>query len=440
MDMALDTVFKSIDRNFWSRGIETATRPPVDRELHCDFLVIGGGMAGLSTALHLKKRLPGDRVALLEGGKIGDGSSGSNSGQCGARIGPAIENQVKSLGEEAAATIYRYSLDAMEYAASLVKELGIQCDLRPGRQWQVALTPKYARTLARRSSLYRSLSFDVPLIEQREVREIFPESDRIVNAIEFPAYTLDPYRLCAGLKRAVLEAGVDLYENSRVVSGTNGFRANGYPLHYRHAVLAVDSGAARLSAHTASVLPIAVFAGVTRPLNREEKQRFLGLHDRGLFDARPVFNFLRLINGERILIGGEYRYTGSGLINPRQLEIHGERLRQQLALFFPSARAIPLEYRWYGVAGCTLDEWPAIGPLPSNPACWYAGAWNGHGIAASLISGYEVARVIVDEKLTPRLPWYRSSAPGLGHPIVARATLPGYLAWLRACGWLTRHN
>jgi gamma-glutamylputrescine oxidase len=429
--MMIDTVSNPINRNFWSRGMESASEPAVDRELQCDFLIVGGGLAGLSTALQIKKLVPIARVALIEGGRIGDGSSGSNSGQCGARIGPAIEKQVRSLGEETAAAIYRYSLGAIEYAASLVQELGIECDLRPGRQWQVALTQKDARTLARRAYLYRSLGFDVPLIEQREVREIFPESDHIQNAIEFPAYTLDPYRLCAGLKRAVLEAGIDLHENSPIVSGPDGFRANGYSLHYRRAVLAVDGGAARLSAHTASVLPIAVFAGVTRPLNREEKQRFRGLHDRGLFDARPVFNFLRLIDGERILIGGEYRYA-SGPIDPRQQELHGERLRQQLALFFPSSRAIELEYRWCGIAGCTLDDWPAIGPLPANPACWYVGAWNGHGIAASLISGYEVVRAIVDDKPTPRLPWFRSSALGLGHPIIARATLPAYLAWLRA--------
>lgn len=440
----METKMRTLYGNFWSEGIEYASQPTLNQTLHCDFLVIGGGLSGLSTALHLKTMQPTAQVALLEAGKIGEGSSGLNSGQCSTRIGPAIEKQVKSLGKEMAADIYRYSQSAMHYAASLIEAQSIQCNLQSSNQWQVALTKKDARTLAERSRLYQSLGFDVPLLDRQEVRKIFPDSSSILNAIEFPAYMLNPYKLCLGLKQAALRAGVCLYENTKAVSHktkqTIKFSANGHDLDYQRAILAVDGGIAQLSEHSTSVLPIAVFAAVTRPLNCEERYRIGWLKEQGLFDARPAFNFIRFTSGNRILIGGEYRYAYSGQISDRQQKECLERLQQQLAFFFPSLEQIDFEYQWYGIAGCTLDEWPAMGPLKPNSRCWYVGAWNGHGVAASLIAGREVAQAMISDELTPRFLWYRSSVMGLGHPALVRIALPYYLTWLRTRSRLAQHG
>ncbi len=428
--------------NFWSQGLRPASQPPLNQALHCDFLVIGGGLSGLSTALHLKKMQPTAQVALLEAGEIGNSSSGLNSGQCGPRIGPAIEKQVKSLGKEKVAEIYRYSQKAMEYAASLIQEHSIDCHLQASQQWQVALREKDAQTLAQRARLYQSLGFDVPLLGQSAVRKCLPESSSILNALEFPVYLLNPYQLCLGLKQAALQVGVCLYENTKAVSHkeeqTVEFSANGHRLHYRQAILAVDGSIPQLSEYRASVLPIAVFAAVTRPLSHDERCRIGWSKEQSLFDARPTFNFLRLVPGDRILIGGEYCYAPAGQLDVRQQRESLERLQRQLAFFFPSLQAMSFDYQWHGVVGCTLDEWPIIGPLKSSSACWYVGASNGHGVAASLIAGREVAQALISQELTPYFPWQRSSVMGLGHPAVARLTLPYYLGWLRRRSRLTQ--
>ncbi len=433
----MDTSSNTLYGNFWSAGIEQTSQPALDRELYCDFLIIGGGLSGLSTALHIKKERPTARVTLLDASKIGNGASGLNSGQCGTRIGPAIEKQVQSLGKERAANIYKYSQNAMEYAASLIKTYGIQCNLQARKQWQVALTEKDARILANRALLYQSLGFNVQLIARREIGKIFPDSTNILNAIEFPAYVFNPYKLCLGLKQTVLHAGVRIYEGTKVVAHKVGkqiveLNANGHRLHYQYAILAVDGGIEKLSEYTASVLPISVFAAVTRPLKHDERKRIGWLKEQGLFDARPAFNFLRLIHENRILIGGEYRYLHSRQITARQQREILKRLGRQLAFFFPSLQQIDFEYQWHGIVGCTLDEWPAIGPLKSSDKCWYLGASNGHGVATSLIAGREVAQAVTNNETMPRFPWYRSSVMGLGHPILTRIALPYYLRWLHA--------
>ena len=54
-------------------------RPPLAGECRADVVVIGGGIAGCSAALHLARR--GYEVALLEAHRVGYGASGRSGGQ-----------------------------------------------------------------------------------------------------------------------------------------------------------------------------------------------------------------------------------------------------------------------------------------------------------------------------------------------------------------------
>jgi succinate dehydrogenase/fumarate reductase flavoprotein subunit len=61
-----------------------ATAPPgpmlpvLEGDTDAEILVIGGGVAGLSTALHLAER--GVAVALVEGAAVGSGATGASGG------------------------------------------------------------------------------------------------------------------------------------------------------------------------------------------------------------------------------------------------------------------------------------------------------------------------------------------------------------------------
>src|SRR4051812_11191525 len=84
--------------------VATASRPrsfaPLAGSTRCDVAVVGGGLAGLSAALDLRRQ--GRDVVLLEAREVGAGASGRNGGQaihglaCGQGV---IEAQ---LGRDAA--------------------------------------------------------------------------------------------------------------------------------------------------------------------------------------------------------------------------------------------------------------------------------------------------------------------------------------------------
>jgi gamma-glutamylputrescine oxidase len=413
--------------------------PPVTSCLRCDVAVVGGGFAGLSAALHLKTLAPDLDVVLLEAERIGYGPSGLNSGQAAPRIGPAIENQIATIGRSAAREAYAYSLRAMEYVAALIDEHSIDCDLSAKPQWQVSLTDQDAVKLSRRSRLYSELGFEVPLVDSCVLRAAFPGSPRIRNAIAFPAYLINPGRLCVGLKKAAIGAGVRLFEHSRVRI-SHGLTVGAFEVEAKRIVLAVDGGIGALGRLGALVHPIAAFAAVTRPLRPEERSAIGWADGQGIYDARPVFNFLRPLPDGRLLIGGEYRYAYGGRIRPSDVSRSTVKLMEQLSLFFPSLSAISADAGWHGVLGCTLNEWPVIAPLDPAGRCWHLGAWNGHGVALALSSGQELATALTDSPSGTRqyglAPW--RAIPARRIPAsVTRFVLPAYLAWLRRASRLS---
>ena len=102
----------------------------LESDITVDVCVVGGGFAGLSSAIELADK--GYKVAVLEANHIGFGASGRNGGQLIA--GLACEQDVieNALGFEAAKQVWDMSLEALDLVRERVKRFEIDCDLTDG--------------------------------------------------------------------------------------------------------------------------------------------------------------------------------------------------------------------------------------------------------------------------------------------------------------------
>jgi gamma-glutamylputrescine oxidase len=424
--------------SFWLPRAAYDVAPALGANRRCAVAIVGGGFSGLSAAYHLKRLHPQLDIDLFEAGAIGFGASGLNTGQCAPRIGPPIERQVRSVGEETAAACHQYSLTAMKQAVELIEREHIDCDLHETGQWQVALTERQATLLERRARIYRRLGFDADFVSGEALRRELPGSPAIVAALSFPAFALNPGRLCLGLKRAVQRAGVSVFERSAVaqieIGATPRLRVSGHTVHADRVIVATDGFAPALGILRRCVFPVRVFAMATRPLRPDERRAIGWSGGQGLYDARHVFNFLRVTPQGQIIIGGEYAYTQPNAdVDFGPHDRRSKRLADDLRYYFPVLRGIEFESRWSGVLGCTLDGWPIIAPLGDNGNVYYVGAWNGHGVALATASGNVVADVLMRAPTEQRadLPWLRRQAPGLPAAWLAPWALSGYMTSLR---------
>src|SRR3984885_12325604 len=120
------------------------TVPALEQDLNVDVAIIGGGITGVSAALHLAER--GYQVALLEAQDIGWGASGRNGGQILAGFGASQVKMKKLLGAEPAQRLWDMSVEAVNLLHDLIRRFDIPCDSMRG-YLHAALKARQVRAL-----------------------------------------------------------------------------------------------------------------------------------------------------------------------------------------------------------------------------------------------------------------------------------------------------
>ena len=69
-----DTITSGKNKSFWTTSTESIVFKKLKQNIETDILIVGGGIAGLSTAYCLLKA--GRKVVLIEDGFIGSGETG----------------------------------------------------------------------------------------------------------------------------------------------------------------------------------------------------------------------------------------------------------------------------------------------------------------------------------------------------------------------------
>src|SRR5262245_10843271 len=111
-------------------------RPALDATTECDVCVVGGGIAGCSTALHLAER--GYRVVLLEGQRIGWGASGRSGAQALYGVAAGHAKLARLIGESDARRVWDITIEGLALIRELIARHRIDCDWVSGHmQWAI---------------------------------------------------------------------------------------------------------------------------------------------------------------------------------------------------------------------------------------------------------------------------------------------------------------
>jgi glycine/D-amino acid oxidase-like deaminating enzyme/nitrite reductase/ring-hydroxylating ferredoxin subunit len=114
--------------SLWIATTGETSYPALDREIHVDVAVLGGGMAGLMAAFLLKR--DGARVAVLEAGRVAAGVTAYTTAKVSSLHGIQYQSVASSFGSEGARAYGQANESAIELIESLAEGLGIDCDWR----------------------------------------------------------------------------------------------------------------------------------------------------------------------------------------------------------------------------------------------------------------------------------------------------------------------
>lgn len=94
-----------------------------------DVAIVGGGITGITAAYLLSRA--GKKVAVLEAQKIGQGATGSSTGNLYSTIGsPGLHNVQSKFNDQKIRELVESRAAAVDFIADRVKEFNIECDFK----------------------------------------------------------------------------------------------------------------------------------------------------------------------------------------------------------------------------------------------------------------------------------------------------------------------
>lgn len=364
-------------------------RPELEEELTADVCVIGGGYTGLSAALNLAEL--GMDVVLLEAERIGFGASG----RCGGLVGTGQRKDVLELEEmfglERSKQLWHFAELAKDEIRERVAKHDIDCDLQKGQLIGVhkkrycGWADKLAHALTER--------YEYPfcrVLNAEETHEYVATDGFIEGFYDPEAMALHPLNYALGLARAATDAGVRIFENSRVTSYSKtdpaDVRTAKGSVKAAHIVLACNGYLGNLEPRSAGkIMPINNFMIATEPLDEERAQELI----RGRFgvhDTRFVVNYFRLSDDHRLLFGGGENYRPGF---PNDI---AKFVRPYMLKIFPQLRDVKIDYAWGGTLSVTVSRLPHLGRL--EPNVYFGQGYSGHGITTANFAGKVIAEAI----------------------------------------------
>jgi glycine/D-amino acid oxidase-like deaminating enzyme len=352
---------------------------------------------GLWTALGIKRLDPACDVVVLEQDICGGGASGRNGGFV-LSWWPKLSSLTALCGAEDAVRVARGSEAAIEEIRLFCEAHEIDAHFRRAG-WLWAATSEAQR------GAWEGV---VALCEKLGVgtfRRLPPEDvarrsgsrAHRAGVLEASAATVQPAALVRGLRRVALEAGVRIFEGTRVVAFDRGrpvrIRTAGGRVAAERLVIASNAWAAGIRELSRAIVAITSDMVVTAPA--PERVRALGwTGGECITDSQTMVDYYHVTRGGRVAFGkGGWGIALGGRIGPdfernvRRAAIVEDDLRR----YYPELADVPITHDWCGPIDRTPTSLPLMGRLGGQEHIVYGVGWSGNGVGPSVVGGKVLA-------------------------------------------------
>ena len=380
--------------SIYADHINALPPPQKDWPHTCDVAIIGGGLTGVTAALHLAEH--GYDVVLLEAETIGSGGSGRNGGHLCQGWPNDFHHISHQLSAHDADLAWAAGMAAVDMVASRVRTHNITCDLQFG-YLHAALHHRHMNELLAMQNewSHRGYAHLTALTDRNALAPHINSQSYCGGLYDERSGQIQPLKYLMGLALAAGAAGAHILEHSRVIKIDRGVNKT---LHIEHApqltasrvllcgnAYLTDIGlpdmSHRLAQVTSSVL-------ATTPLSDNMIQHILPSRAT-VADCNTALNYFRIDADNRMIFGGRASYTNVNLGNVEA------DLRRRMRTVFPVLANAETDRVWSGRIGITVNRIPHFGRTDDD--IYFVQGFSGHGVALTGLAGTILADAIMGE-------------------------------------------
>ena len=401
--------------------------------------MIGAGYTGLSAARILAKR--GAKVAVFESETIGWGASSRNGGMVLTGMKLGVNKLISMYGRELTQRMYAASLATIDCVEQILREEGIQCDFARCGHLEVACKQKHFDDYARQVEVIaREFNHQLRVVQKNELSGEIGSKIYYGGMVDEVSAGLNPARYVAGLGRAAMKAGAEIFEHAGVQKIERAAREGqqGWKISTERGALWAQEVFVGTSGYTGSatpalrkkIIPIGSFIITTEVLPEKLAQE-LSPHNRMIYDSKNYLYYYRLTPDRRMLFGGRAAFFPE---TDQTVRRSAEILRRGMIDVYPQLGDAKVEYVWGGTLDFAFDIMPHAGQMNGM---YYAVGYAGHGVAMATYQGQKMAELMAGDK--PENPFVGTRFPGA--PLGLYNGKPWFLpfagAWYKFLDWVS---
>jgi glycine/D-amino acid oxidase-like deaminating enzyme len=363
-----------------------------------DFVIIGGGFAGLSAARRLLQLQPNARIALLEAGRIGEGAAGRNSGFMIDLPHDLASDDYSGAGDDR--LMITLNRQAISFARDAVQDYGIDANYFDpvGKVNGAASDAGHAHNLSYAKHL-DSLGEASEMLDQQQMRDLTGSSHYQSGLYTPGTVMLQPAGYVRGLAQG-LARQIALYENSPVT----GFTRTGQEWDVQTAkgristpriILANNGHLESFGYARGRLMQLFLYASMTPELDADSLKRLGGQSSWGVTPSDPMGTTMRRIDtgqgGNRIItrtcatLKQDMAPTKAGVARATRVQ------RRKFDQRFPQLAGMKMEYEWAGHLCLTLNGVSVMHELEQG--VYSACVQNGLGTARGTLTGIGAAEL-----------------------------------------------
>ena len=303
-----DSFYRSTIKPFNSKDI-------LDNNFEVDICIIGGGLTGVSSAIHLAEK--GYAVVICEARTIGWGASGRNGGQLGNGMRKDQMTIEKKLGFNIANEFWKLGLESVQTAIDLTKRYNIDCNIKQGVMSAGCFKNDIKDFEFEINHLEKKYNYSkLKIINKDSIKNEINSDMYYSGLINNGGFHINPLKFLIGLAKQLKSLNIKIFENTPITKIENKkdhiiLYSNLKKIKSQKVVVGCNGYLDNLLGGIRNkFMPINNYVLATEPLG-EKMAREIIRNNYAICDTRFILDYYRFSEDWRLLFGAGETYTAN---------------------------------------------------------------------------------------------------------------------------------